>query len=206
MSDTKERILTAALRLFARDGYKAVSVSQIADALGITKGALYKHYKSKRDIFDSIFARMCALDAARSHDAGVPETDLTHGEGAAAALADVQSFLKAQFRYWSQDEMARDFRRMLTLEQYRDAEMAALYQKVFVGGPLDYNTRLLRGMMERGLVQKGDPEQLAAELHAPMLLYLGLSDAESSPQALEALAARFDARVDAFAARYAPGP
>ena len=54
MTDTKERILESALRLFARDGYEAVSVSMIAGELGMTKGALYKHYKSKRDIFDSI--------------------------------------------------------------------------------------------------------------------------------------------------------
>ena len=58
MGDTKERILTAALHLFARDGYEAVSVSQIAGALGITKGALYRHYQNKRDIFDHIVARM----------------------------------------------------------------------------------------------------------------------------------------------------
>ena len=42
MNDTKERILTTALRLFARDGYEAVSVSDIAQALGMTKGALYR--------------------------------------------------------------------------------------------------------------------------------------------------------------------
>ena len=49
MSDTKEKILFTALRLFARDGYEAVSVSAIAGELGMTKGALYKHYKNKRD-------------------------------------------------------------------------------------------------------------------------------------------------------------
>ena len=54
MADTKERILMTALRLFARDGYEAVSVSAIAGELGMTKGALYKHYRNKRDIFDSI--------------------------------------------------------------------------------------------------------------------------------------------------------
>jgi len=37
-----------ALHLFARDGYEAVSVSQIAGELDMTKGALYRHYKSKR--------------------------------------------------------------------------------------------------------------------------------------------------------------
>lgn len=44
---TKEDILIVALHLFARDGYEAVSVSQIAGELGMTKGALYRHYKSK---------------------------------------------------------------------------------------------------------------------------------------------------------------
>ncbi|MBR0281428.1 MAG: helix-turn-helix transcriptional regulator, partial [Oscillibacter sp.] len=42
MGDTKERILLTALHLFAKDGYKAVSVSAIAGELGITKGALYR--------------------------------------------------------------------------------------------------------------------------------------------------------------------
>ena len=41
---TKEKILITALRLFAQDGYEAVSVSRIAGELGMTKGALYKHY------------------------------------------------------------------------------------------------------------------------------------------------------------------
>ena len=73
MSDTKESILLAALKLFARDGYEAVSMSSIAGVLGITKGALYKHYKSKRAIFDSIVARMFREDAERSREHAVPE-------------------------------------------------------------------------------------------------------------------------------------
>lgn len=64
MADTKERILTIALQLFSREGYEAVSMRMIADALGITKGALYKHYESKRDIFDHIVARMRQADAS----------------------------------------------------------------------------------------------------------------------------------------------
>lgn len=59
MADTRENILMTALRLFAQDGYEAISVSKIAGEVGMTKGALYKHYKNKRDIFDSIFERVC---------------------------------------------------------------------------------------------------------------------------------------------------
>ena len=44
MGKTKEDILLAALRLFARDGYEATSTGAIAGALGMTKAALYKHY------------------------------------------------------------------------------------------------------------------------------------------------------------------
>ena len=43
-----------ALKLFACAGYEAVSVSDIAGVIGITKGALYRHYESKRDIFEHI--------------------------------------------------------------------------------------------------------------------------------------------------------
>ena len=63
--NTKEKILVTALRLFAVYGYEAVSVSRIAGELGITKGALYKHYKNKRDIFNCIFEYVCQLDVER---------------------------------------------------------------------------------------------------------------------------------------------
>ena len=46
MADTRENILNTALRLFARDGYEAVSVSTIGGEVGMTKGALYKHFKN----------------------------------------------------------------------------------------------------------------------------------------------------------------
>ena len=52
---TKQRILLEALRLFSQKGYDAVSVEQIADAVGIRAPSLYKHYKGKQDIFDAIF-------------------------------------------------------------------------------------------------------------------------------------------------------
>ena len=45
---TKQRILSEALKLFASKGYEAVSVAQIAGAVGIKAPSLYKHYDSKR--------------------------------------------------------------------------------------------------------------------------------------------------------------
>ncbi len=75
MSNRIEEILIAALNLFARDGYEAVSVSQIAGELGMTKGALYRRYKSKKDIFNCIVERMKQQDSEQASDHDMPEDD-----------------------------------------------------------------------------------------------------------------------------------
>ena len=51
---TKERILEAALTLFAEKGYNGTSVEQIANAVGIRAPSLYKHYKGKEDILNAL--------------------------------------------------------------------------------------------------------------------------------------------------------
>ena len=136
MNGTKENILLTALELFSRSGYEAVSVSDIAGRLGMTKSALYKHYKNKRDIFDSITARMEQRDAERSRLFELPEEAMTEGgeDYSAASLRQLIEFSKAQLRYWTEDEFASAFRRLLTLEQYRDGEMRAMYQQYLAGG------------------------------------------------------------------------
>lgn len=75
MSNRKEEILIAALNLFARDGYEAVSVSQIAGELGMTKGDYTRRYKSKKDIFNCIVERMKQQDSEQASDHDMPEDD-----------------------------------------------------------------------------------------------------------------------------------
>ena len=140
MGETKEAILMAALQLFARDGYEAVSVSQIAGALGMTKGALYKHYKNKRDIFDHIVARMEQLDRERAEAYAVPAEPLEQMEEGypKVAMEQLIAYSVAQFQYWTEHPFAAPFRKILVLEQFRSAEMQQLYQQYLVAGPADY--------------------------------------------------------------------
>ncbi|MBO4914293.1 MAG: TetR/AcrR family transcriptional regulator [Oscillospiraceae bacterium] len=183
MSGTKERILLAALGLFARDGYEAVSVSDIANALGMTKGALYKHFKSKRDVFESIVVRMEQRDAEQANAHGVPEgppEDM--GDAYRSAKIDhIVAFGKAMFRYWTEDDFASQFRRMLTLEQFRDTEMGGLYQQYLASGPLDYLTELFAAI---GIPQ---PRREAAELYAPMFLLYSVYDGAKDKEPVRAL-------------------
>ena len=65
--DTRTRIQQVALELFAEQGYERTSLREIAERLGVTKAALYYHFKSKEDIVRSFtedhFSRLDALIA-----------------------------------------------------------------------------------------------------------------------------------------------
>lgn len=52
--DTRTRIQAVALELFTEQGYDATSLREIAERLGVTKAALYYHFKSKEEIVESL--------------------------------------------------------------------------------------------------------------------------------------------------------
>ncbi len=74
--NTKERILEEALKLFSQSGYMGTSMNDIAAELGVTKAALYKHYKSKQEILESIVERMNQMDAERAKKYEMPEGNM----------------------------------------------------------------------------------------------------------------------------------
>lgn len=172
MSNRKEEILIVALHLFARDGYEAVSVSQIAGELDMTKGALYRHYKSKRDIFDSIVKRMEQQDSERARENEVPEESIekTPEEYQNVSFDDFVEYSKSMFEYWTEDDFASSFRKMLTIEQFRSEGMQKLYQQYLVSGPAGYVKDLFKNMKIK------DPEENAVKFYANMFFYYSVYD------------------------------
>ena len=174
MCTTKEKILLTALKLFAQDGYEAVSISKISGELGMVKSALYKHYKNKRDIFDSIINRMDELDYERAREYNMPDGNMDEiiKEYRNISTDKIRIYTEAQFKHWTEEEFSSLFRRMLTLEQYRNQEMSDLYQKYLVSGPIDYMTYLFAGITGK----KEEAKQLAIEFYGPIFLMYSLYD------------------------------
>jgi len=56
----REQILTAATEAFARNGFAATSLDDIAAQAGITRVLLYRHFDSKTDLYQAVLDRMCA--------------------------------------------------------------------------------------------------------------------------------------------------
>lgn len=201
MTTTRENILHTALRLFARNGYEATSVSDIAGELGMTKGALYKHYKSKRDIFDNIVKRIYQIDAERAKKYGVPEETFDKSPSAYhnTAVNKIEVFIKEQFLFWTANEFASNFRKMLTLEQYRNQEIMELYQKCLISGPVSYMEDLFREMMEQGIWKESDSKLLALEFYAPFYLLVSICDATPDKQeAVNLLSAHIERFIDKY--------
>ena len=172
MGNTKEDIMTVALHLFARNGYEAVSVSQIASELGMTKGALYRHYQNKRDIFDHIVKRMEQGDSEQAGQHEMPEESIENApeEYQNISLEDFKGYSKSMFEYWTEDDFASSFRKMLTLEQFRNEEIQKLYQQYLVSGPAEYVKDLFKNMDIK------NPEENAVKFYANMFFYYSIYD------------------------------
>ena len=170
MGNRKEEILIVALHLFARDGYEAVSVSQIAGELDMTKGALYRHYKSKRDIFDCIVQCMEQQDSEQARQNEVPEESIEKvpEEYQNVSVEDFVGYSKSMFEYWTEDDFASSFRKMLTIEQFRSEEMQNLYQQYLVSGPAEYVKDLFKNMKIK------NPEENAVKFYANMFFYYSM--------------------------------
>lgn len=193
--DTKQRIQTEALRLFAENGYPAVTMEQIAAAVGIKAPSLYKHYSGKRAILDSILRRMEEGDLQQARDHQMPEENGTaeNPAGEPATLERVAEFSRAQFHYWTEEGFPSHFRKLLTLEQYRDQEMARLYGQYLSDGPVTYLTDIFRPLA-------ASPEEarlLALEFYGPMFLLYSVYDGgeKNAAALLDAHLARFTEKM-----------
>ena len=174
MTNTRESIIDKALNLFSIRGYEAVSMREIAEELGMTKAALYKHFESKRDIFSSIIQRMEREDFCRAQDFDLPvdtvSVDLESYQR--TQFSNLVGFTQSQFYYWTEDSFASRFRKMLILEKYNDKGMADLFEQYVCSGPLKYVADLF--------CQKFGDETVAIykalEFYAPVFMLYSLYD------------------------------
>ena len=189
---TKEDILIVALHLFAKDGYEAVSVSQIAGELGMTKGALYRHYESKRDIFDHIVKRMEQGDGEQAEEYDMPadEKESMPEKYEEVSLDNFLEYCKSMFAYWTENDFASSFRKMLMLEQFRNAEMQALYQQYLVAGPAEYVKDLFESM---GIE---DADKKAELFYSVMFFFYSLYDGAKEKEQVKE---RFEKAISSIA-------
>ena len=192
------RVVSRYMRMRNKALPDGTSISMIAERLGISKAALYKHYTGKQEILDRIVGRMNELDRERAAQYQMPQAEAAQFAKAylSAPAERILTYSTAQFYHWTQEPFPADFRKMLTLEQYRDPGLARLHRDYLAGGPLEYMAATFRRLTDSDEAAM----QLALEFYGPMYLlysvYDGAQDKASVAPLLDAHMDRFIARIE----------
>ena len=176
--DTKQKILDKALELFSTQGYDSVSVGEIAKAVGVKAPSLYNHFPCKRAIFDAIVESTAAQYEADTDKIDIHVQDVQKDIPIFTETTEDALFEKVRqvFEYSLHNEAISRFRRMMTIEQFRSPELAALYSKRYVERILDYHAGIFRALIASGEITAEDPDALAMMYVAPVLTLIGVCD------------------------------
>ena len=166
---TKERIMYAALDLFSKKGYDGVGVDLIAENAGLKGPSLYRHFKGKEDIFNS----MIELVASHYEEGfGLKKEQ----EELPESMEELIENAMRKIQFTMHDDIIRKTRRILAMEQFRSKRMAELTSCYHLENLQRVYADIFAGMMEKGILKQEDPEILALEFVSPVSLLIHMYD------------------------------
>ena len=204
--DTKQKILDKALALFSSRGYDAVSVGEIAQAVGIKAPSLYNHFPSKQAIFDALVESVAAQYTRDTDQISIHVQNAPQDIPVFTAITEDALYEKVRqiFEYSLHNETIRRFRRMMTIEQFRSPELSRLYTERYITRVVRYHGsiihkhivcshfRILRSHLFAGLfesliaageIRHENPQTLALLYVSPVITLLGICDREPEQEA-----------------------
>lgn len=194
--NTKEVILTVALKLFSERGYDGVGIRDISKEIGIRESALYKHYSGKQDIFDSILK-----DIERRYQEEVsafipPESMANILSGESDVREELFRISLTMFQFYLKTEYGSQLRRMLTMEQYRTSEASKFFKELIIDKGLDYISSVFINLINDGVYIDADPRIMALQFYSP--LYLLLSKYDNQPDKYEEALSLLEKHITIF--------
>lgn len=158
---TRESIIFESLKLFAINGFDAVSTRMIARSINASDAVIYKHFKSKQEILDCIIEK-CMTKLQEKYAEVNLET---------IKWSDVEKICMGMFIYQTTDEWITHFRQLLLIEQFKNPKMKEIYRQIFIDGPLQSMTNIFEQLIELGYMKEGTPGVYAMDLYGPFFMY-----------------------------------
>lgn len=171
---TRERILYASIDLFSQKGYEGVSMRDIAAAVDIKGSSIYKHYKSKQEIFECILVEMDHRyeEALRKMHAPQGEMNEIVKEYYQIPKEKLLEIVNGIFHYFLKDEYAVKFRRIFMMEQYRNERFRETMQKIYFDNAIGFQQELFQKLIHQGMFKNGDAKIMALQFYAPIYLLI----------------------------------
>ena len=160
---TKERILSAAITLFSKKGYRGTPVREIARAVGLNEASLYNHYPGKAAILDAaierLVAKMIAPELGGFYEEAWPEND----EGVAERIFSGAKRFFAR----ADDEMLKIWR-ILMMEQYGNPAAKKAVRAQILSAPRAYFRNLFEDLVRKGRIPEHADITAAADIVAAL--------------------------------------
>jgi AcrR family transcriptional regulator len=184
LSNTRELILDAALNLFSERGYDGVGLRDLAREVGIRESALYKHFGSKQEILDHLAKRMYdeCIETEATHDTTENPEELVERYRAISVEELIRSTY-GTFMYFAKARRASKFRKIMTMEQFRNEKIGALYRALYFENVLVNYSAIFKGLMDSGTLIEADPDIVALHFYSPIFLLLTSYDEQRIDEA-----------------------
>lgn len=175
MKTSKNEILFAALEIFANCGFEGTKLSDISDKLGITKGALYKHYESKEALWNAL------VDHTENYyDQNIGFKKI---EQLPSSFEELVLLSKKQMRFTMHDPIVKNVRKLLTIEQFKNKRIAALASRHFSEEIEQFYAKVFENLISLKVLPEQDEHLLAFEYAAPITLLIHSFDREPNREA-----------------------
>jgi AcrR family transcriptional regulator len=157
--DTRHKIMTEAVHLFATQGYNASGVAEICSAAGVSKGAFYHHFPGKQDLFVAVLEEWLAgldveIDRLGSMSGSVLESLLAMTKVLGAVFLQAEGQLPMFLEFW--------------VQAARNPEIEAL-----VIAPYRRYRRFFAGIIQQG-IDRGEFAEVDADMAAEMLVSMAV--------------------------------
>lgn len=170
--NTKQKILNEALTLFSEKGYSSVYVGDIADAVGIKAPSLYKHYKSKQEIFDSCVKVFSERMEDIRTGLRLPDTAKAGIDYQTVTTETLIEIANGLFMFYWQDDVAAKFRKMLMIERYHNPELNALFEDLFINGAVRHEEKIFSDLIQAKIIKNENPHIIALRFYTPIFYLL----------------------------------
>lgn len=169
---TKEKILRESLKLFAMKGFNEISLNELAENVGIKAPSLYKHYKSKQDIFSHCIEYFrCQLEEKREN-LSLPKNGENSKVYADKSREEIINIAIDLFKYHLLDPVASNFRKMLLKDRYNNQEIDDLYMEIFIKSPIEYQKIVFQYLMDNDYFIKDDVQTMATNFYTPIFFLI----------------------------------
>lgn len=167
--DTREKILNNALEMFANRGYEGTNIRELSDALGVSKGAMYRHYESKEKLWDSVVAK---VDAEYTKKMGTSVENPKIPE----STNELIEMTLGMMNYTMHDQNLIKCRKMLIREQYRDEKVAILSDRYFLTNMETIFKEVFKTMIEKKIFKESNYEMMSLEYTATISALINQRD------------------------------